>query len=297
MNQFCLLQGTTPELEQFPHINEFALTKNTTIQLDSFIPCSSQYLQICCVIDGKFEWVIDHREYVLFPGDIAFVLPGQEIGGSKRFLDIGTLFKLHIELLVSNTYNSALGKWSTLSLGERVAIEKQLLSNNMAVLFQVKEATDVLHQIHIELTNFELGRITRVNHLIDSLLIMIARQSTRQADSRRDFPRTFMKLEQALRHDLSRQWTVEEMATLFGLGSTAFTEKVKHYTGFSPLNYLINIRISEAIKLLKQPDVNFTNVALNTGFYSSQHFSTTFKKLTGYTPGEFRKRNLLYESN
>jgi AraC-like DNA-binding protein len=56
------------------------------------------------------------------------------------------------------------------------------------------------------------------------------------------------------------------------------------------LNYLINIRISEAIKLLKKPEINVTEIALETGFYSSQHFSTTFKKLTGYTPMEFRKK-------
>ena len=63
-----------------------------------------------------------------------------------------------------------------------------------------------------------------------------------------------MKLEQTLRENLSHQWTVEEMAALVGLGTTAFSEKVKSYTGFSPLNYLINIRISEAIKLLKRPE-------------------------------------------
>ena len=95
-----------------------------------------------------------------------------------------------------------------------------------------------------------------------------------------------------LRQNLAHQWTVEEMAALVGLGTTAFTEKAKSYTGFSPFNYLINIRISEAIKLLKRPDVNVTDIALNTGFYSSQHFSTTFRKLTGYTPREFRKLNI-----
>jgi AraC-like DNA-binding protein len=84
---------------------------------------------------------------------------------------------------------------------------------------------------------------------------------------------------------------VEEMAVAVGMGTTLFNEKVKSYSGFSPINYLINIRISEAIRLLKKPELNVTDIALDTGFYSSQHFSTTFKKLTGYTPSEFRKRN------
>lgn len=80
------------------------------------------------------------------------------------------------------------------------------------------------------------------------------------------------------------------MAAMVGLGTTTFTEKVKSYSGFSPVNYLITIRISEAIKLLKQNDLSVTDIALDTGFYSSQHFATTFKKLTGYTPSEFRKK-------
>ena len=101
-----------------------------------------------------------------------------------------------------------------------------------------------------------------------------------------------MKLEQSLRQNLSHHWTIEEMAALVGLGTTAFTEKVKNYTGFSPLNYLITIRISEAIKLLKGQELPITDIALDTGFYSSQHFSTTFKKLTGYTPSDFRKNNI-----
>jgi AraC-like DNA-binding protein len=76
---------------------------------------------------------------------------------------------------------------------------------------------------------------------------------------------------------------------------TAFSEKVKKITGFSPLNYLINIRISEAINLLKQQDLPVTDIALDVGFYSSQHFATTFKKLTGYTPSEYRKKHMPVE--
>ena len=291
MNQFTLQQGSSRELELFPHIREFALRKNNTIQLDSFTPILSETLRCYYIVDGKFEWVINGQHLVLYPGDMALVLPGHQIGGSKGYLDIGTLFWLHLEVeKIENTSGMMLGKWSKLSEMERLTIIKILLLNNMSVL-KMKEAIELLHEMRAEIMNQELGYITRVNYFIDSLFIIVARRLTRQGDSRLDFPRTFMKLEQTLRQRLAHPWSVEEMAALFGLGTTAFTEKVKNYTGFSPLNYLINIRISEAIKLLKRRDVNFTDIALETGFYSSQHFSTTFKKLTGYTPGQFRKQN------
>jgi AraC-like DNA-binding protein len=293
MNEFCLQQGHSGELELFPHIREFSLVKNNTIQLDSFAISVSDTLRVYGIIDGKFHWLINHANHTLYPGDVALILPGQEISGSNGVLDIGTVFRLFIKVheMHPDTWLSP-GKWSSLSGTECVTIGKILALNNAPVV-KMKEATDILHQIRFEIENREIGYVTRVNNFIDSLLIIIARQSTRQGDSGRNFSRTFMKLEQTLRQNLMRQWTVEEMAALFGLGTTAFTEKVRNHTGFSPMNYLINIRISEAIKLLKQPGVNFTSIALETGFYSSQHFSTTFKKLTGYTPGQFRKRDVV----
>lgn len=291
MNQFALHQGDSRELDLFSHIVEFTLAKNTTIQLDSFPVTSSDDFRIYYVIDGKFDWIINQKHQVLYPGDLAVVLPRQELGGSNRYLDIGTFFKLQFNVgLRDGVGVMDFGDWSNLTASERITVGRILMINNTAVL-KTKEAGDVLYEMRSELLNQEIGYLTRVNLLLDTLLIIIARQSTRQANSRRDFPGTFAMLEQALRKNLAHQWTVEEMAAHVGLGTTAFTEKVKSFTGFSPLNYLINIRISESIKLLKNAGMNVTQIALDTGFYSSQHFSTTFKKLTGYTPGEFRKRN------
>jgi AraC-like DNA-binding protein len=166
------------------------------------------------------------------------------------------------------------------------------LLHDRLVLSKLKEAGTIFQNLHNEFINQEIGCTARISHLIDELFILSARQLTRQNNSRRDFPQTFLKLEQTLRENLSHQWTIDEMAALVGLGATAFSEKVKSYTGFTPINYLINIRISESLKLLKRDDVHVTDIALDIGFYSSQHFATTFKKLTGYTPSEFRKKNI-----
>lgn len=291
MNQYILQQGSSKELQPFSRIAEFALKKNNSIQLNSLYATATDNLRIYYVVEGKFEWIINHQHHILFPGDLAFILPGQTFSGEENVLNIGSLYWLHVQIERLNTPGEMLlSKWSGLSEHEGLTVAKMLLLQNSPVLLEMKEAAGILHNIEYELFHEEIGYCTRVNQLVDELFILIARQSTRQNNLRHDFPQTFMKLEQSLRQNLAHQWTVDEMAALMGLGTTAFTEKVKRYTGFSPQNYLINLRITEAIRMLKGQQVNVTDIALDTGFYSSQHFSTTFKKLTGYTPGEFRKK-------
>jgi len=292
MNQFIFQQGQAKELYAFPHILEFALKKITSTQLNSLNPTSVDYMRIYFVLDGKFEWIINRNKFVLYPGDLAVILPGQVFGGANGILNIGTLMWLNLKVEKTEPGRILLGDWSSLTESEGITISKILLFNSSSILIKLREHATLLQNIKNELTAQEIGYTSRVNQLIDELFICVARKITRQNNSQRDFPQTFLKLEQTLRQNLAYQWTVEEMAALTGLGATAFNEKVKNYTGFSPLNYLINIRVSEGIKLLNQEEENVTAIALATGFYSSQHFSTTFKKLTGYTPSEFRKRNL-----
>ncbi len=290
MNSFHW-QSAGKELQPFPHIIELAFKKVNTIQFDSFRKNNVGFFRFYQVVEGKFEWVIDHQHHVLYPGDVAVILPGQPVGGAKDFMDIGAVAWLHVRINNNESKKKVLGSWSGLPEHDGRAVLQLLLANGTPVLSRIKDAAFIFQLMAKEITAGEVGYTTRVNGLLDELLISIARHLTREKDSRKDFPQTFLKLEQQLRGNLSHQWTVEDMAAIVGLGTTAFSEKVKNFTGFAPLHYLINIRISEAIKLLKQKDVNVTDIALDVGFYSSQHFATTFKKLTGYTPREFRKEN------
>lgn len=292
MNQFVLQQGISQELRLFPHILELGIKKNVSIQLNSFSISATEGIRVFYVIDGKFVWRIHNAQYSFFPGDAALILPGQSFGNEDGVLEIGTFTWIHLSMEKEENGVIVPGEWSSLSETESLAIGKILLLNNSPALFKFSEAGKILKCIQSEIFAQEIGYQARINHQVDELLIQATRLLTKHGNTGRDFPKTFMHLEQVLRQNLAHQWTVEEMAALVGLGTTLFTEKVKSYSGFSPINYLINIRISEAIKLLKRPDISVTDIALDTGFYSSQHFSTTFKKLTGYRPSEFRKNHL-----
>lgn len=296
MNHFLLQQGSSKELRLFPHILELGIKKNISIQLGSFPVSATGGIRIYCVMEGKFEWTIQQQQYVLYPGDAVLILPDQSFGSESGILEIGTFAWIQLSVQKLESGEIIAGKWSGLSENESIAIGKILQLNHSPVLLKFNEAGRILKSIQSELFSQEIGYQASVNHQLDDLFIQITRHLTRQSNPGRDFPKTFMNLEQALRQNLSHHWTVEEMAALVGLGTTLFNEKVKNYSGFSPINYLINIRISEAIKMLKRPDISLTDIALDTGFYSSQHFSTTFKKLTGYTPSEFRKNHLKEQS-
>lgn len=291
MSQFVLIQGISKELKLFPHIIELGIIKNAGIQLNAFPKTAKPGVLFFYVWEGKFHWNIHNGEHILYPGDVVLVLPGQAFGNSNDVLEIGSFSYLHITANMQGTDEIILDNWSGLYANEIVAMSKILLLSNPLVITKIYEAGKILKNIQTELCKQEIGYYASVNNQIDELFILLTRQLTRQNNPGRDFNKTFMKLDEALREDIAYQWTVDEMAALVGLGTTLFNDKVKNYTGFSPLNYLINIRISEAIKLLKKENISITDIALDTGFYSSQHFSTTFKKLTGYTPGEFRKNN------
>ena len=296
MNQFLLTQENSEQLKPFTHVIEFAIKRNNSIKFNSLTEASTNSVRIYYVLEGKFEWVINEHLYVIYPGDLVLIQPGQKFGGDKGDLNVGKLCWIYIEVNKSMPDERVMfGKWSSLPKNEILAIGKILRLCNSPVLSRIKEAGRILSEIQKEIFNQQIGYTTRTNQLIDELFILIARKLTLQNNTHRDFPQSFMNLEKAWHQNLSHNRTGEEMTALVGLGTTMFTEKVKGYSGFSPLNYLITIRISEAIKLLKRNDLSVTDIAFDTGFYSSQHFSTTFKKLTGYTPSDFRKKNITNE--
>ncbi|WP_229598986.1 AraC family transcriptional regulator [Runella sp. CRIBMP] len=278
-------------MTEFRHIKELIRLKNPTVRLDEWPVRVRGGLQIVCILEGKFEWLIEHQRHVLYPNDVVVLCPWHGYGSPTNTLEIGSLAWLTIEpASFEPSKELFLGEWSAIAEAEQKLMGRLFMTQAPMVLNNFKWVCDLLQRIETEVKQAEFAYQTRVNQLLDELLVTIVRQLSQQQNQRRDFPQAFAQLEQLLRNSLDHPWTVEEMAAVVGLGSTAFTEKVKSFSGFSPLNYLINIRIAEAMKQLRQTAKSLTDIALDTGFYSSQHFSTTFKKLTGYTPGQFRKR-------
>lgn len=80
----------------------------------------------------------------------------------------------------------------------------------------------------------------------------------------------------------------EDIAAQLGLSYSWFRRTFKDYTGVSPAQYQIQLRLIRAKELLSQTSLNITEIAYQLHFENGGQFSTFFKKREGLTPKEYR---------
>lgn len=83
----------------------------------------------------------------------------------------------------------------------------------------------------------------------------------------------------------------EELAGNIGLGYSLYRKKFKEYTGLSPAQYHIQLRINTAKELLVTTDLSLKEVSMRLGFEYVDYFFRLFKKKTGHSPSDYRRKN------
>jgi AraC-like DNA-binding protein len=73
------------------------------------------------------------------------------------------------------------------------------------------------------------------------------------------------------------------------IGYSYFRKMFKKYTGISPVQYHLDLKILRAKELLLQSDMSIKEISYNLGFQSIYYFSRIFKSKMGVAPSEIRK--------
>lgn len=105
--------------------------------------------------------------------------------------------------------------------------------------------------------------------------------------------RQLMKnVEQYVLQNMSRgQISLEEMASVMGMGRVAFFHKIRNITTKTPAEVVREIRLKHACVLLTKTNINMSELAINIGFSTAENFINIFKEKFGMTPLEYRLKN------
>lgn len=87
-----------------------------------------------------------------------------------------------------------------------------------------------------------------------------------------------------------QRWTIEALAAEVGLAPTYLAQLFAREVGVGPHRYLTERRIGRARQLLADSDLPVTAIAHALGFTSGQHLATAFRRATGDTPTDHRRR-------
>ena len=85
------------------------------------------------------------------------------------------------------------------------------------------------------------------------------------------------------------QFTIDEFASMMGLGRTVFYRKVRGVTGYSPNEYIRIIRMKKAAELLLENRYTVAEVSYKVGINDPFYFSKCFKNTFGKSPSQYRK--------
>jgi signal transduction histidine kinase/DNA-binding response OmpR family regulator/streptogramin lyase len=86
-------------------------------------------------------------------------------------------------------------------------------------------------------------------------------------------------------------FSVEKLTQEVGISRAQLHRKMKEMTGLSTSEFVRNIRLEQAARLLREQKINITQVAYTVGFSNLAHFSTIFRKHFGVSPSDYVEQN------
>lgn len=127
--------------------------------------------------------------------------------------------------------------------------------------------------------------------LLRQLLILLQRQLAAPARVRSSYLQS--EVEAAARYFYEHSQSalrVEEYAAAHGMSTSWFIRGFREYTGFTPMQYILSVRIANAQNLLETTDYNVSEISEIVGYENPLYFSRVFRKQCGVSPTEFRRQ-------
>lgn len=125
------------------------------------------------------------------------------------------------------------------------------------------------------------------------LLQLVSRFLTQETFKYKDGGHVPVKILNAISYiqlNLSRDLSVTNLAKRANLHTDYFSRLFHQHTGERPVKYIHEKRIERAQYLIVTTQMTFSEIATQTGFENVFYFSKIFKKITGMSPGNYKKQ-------
>lgn len=151
----------------------------------------------------------------------------------------------------------------------------------------IKDSSNIIHKILKEMLREvekqKYGYKEMLTIKLNELLINIIRSENNTTETK-----NFEYIINYIKENFHEHIILSDCAKQLNISYDYFQHKFKTITGYSPQQYLIEQRLTASKKMLKDSELNCTEIAYRCGFCTSAQFTALFRKKYGITPKQFR---------
>ena len=251
------------------------------------------FMEIVFILKGQGIQVVDDHEYEVTAGDV-FVLQGHQ----KHFFKDAAKFEI-VNVMVDEVNNPGIlpekvrqvDGFNALFILEPRYRTRHHFKNKLTLNRQELAKIEILIngmflELHEKKEGFQVILLNRLQELIILLSRHYSQIETTEARSLVEIGKVLEYFE----NNLDAKIYIDDMAKMANMSKRNFQRIFKCALGISPVNYLIQVRLQKARKLLRESDLQIADISVITGFTDSNYFIKCFKQTYGTTPHKFKMR-------
>lgn len=264
-----IVDNTTPLL--VTAAGNYRMHKSQVYETDR--PSGRGDYQLYYVAGGKAHFFLDNKERILPKGSVVLFRPGEPQKYDIYARDTPETYWVHftgseVEGLLEH-YGFKKG-------------EKLFYTGNVQDFQHIYG--QMIRELQLRRTNFK--DLLALN--MRTLLLMINRHIT---ESKNAGAQVIDEIEKAIHYfndNYNKQIVIEKYAEQHLMTPCWFIQNFKQLTHTTPMQYIVNLRLTNAMNMLENRNYNVAQIASAVGYDNPLYFSRLFKKHTGLSPTEYR---------
>lgn len=248
-------------------------------------------LLLMYIVKGEMTVLCRNQKVLGEQGDIIIVNPN-EIHSVENAVKGVEYYLLKIDLIL------LLGKQPDL---KQTIYAEPLLKNS--ILFENKVSRDdltlnIIKNMVKEFREKNEGHELALIGLTYQMLTTLLRKYKKTIPDKTELDMQYRRLNQIkpaiiyMEDHFAEKVTLADLSEIAHLSPIHFSRVFKTVSGFSPMDFLNQLRVQKAAQLLVKTDKTIVEIAMDTGFNDGNYFSRFFKKCRNETPSEFREKYL-----
>ena len=187
----------------------------------------------------------------------------------------------HIPTITKNAQESVLTYFQE--------IYQSATSQNPSRLFRIRGNLELILAYLTQRANAEGEAEVPSEHDVPDAhsLEAIRRRNAKTQNINRD-PRIQVVVDYLTPH-LNESFTIQSLSEMAQVSQTSFRRLFKAHTGKSPSDYIRDLRMTSAARMLLTSDREIAEIGYQVGFSDANYFSRTFRQVFGVSPHQYRR--------